>query len=170
LTTAAFINRLTVPENREGIYTMSDNLDVIVLDDDPQMCSLISEILKDFYVWGDVHSFTEFNSALAFCKKKKLGVAIFILDVYLGKKNAFDFLDQISDQCVWASEDAVIITGNASDDIVNMCIASNITYLIEKPLKAYTLKLAVRAIVSKYLRFAKRLLRDSVYADRVAKI
>jgi response regulator of citrate/malate metabolism len=97
-------------------------------------------------------------------------VAIFILDVYLGKQTAFDFLDQISDQCAWAAEDAVIITGKASDDIVNVCIASNITYLIEKPMKAYTLKLAVRAIVGKYLRFAKRLLGDSVYAGRIAQI
>ena len=149
---------------------MSDNLDVIILDDDPQMCSLIEEILKGFYVWGDVHSFTEFDKALAFCKKKKIGVAIFILDVYLGKKTAFDFLDQISDQCAWAAEDTVIISGNASDDIVNMCIASNIAHLLEKPMKAYTLKLAVRAIVGKYLRFAKRLLGDSVYAGRVAQI
>jgi hypothetical protein len=68
------------------------------------------------------------------------------------------------------SEDTVIITGNASDDIVNMCIASNINYLIEKPMKAYTLKLAVRAIVGKYLRFAKRLLSDSDYVKLVAKI
>jgi DNA-binding NtrC family response regulator len=149
---------------------MSDNLDVIVLDDDPQMCSLITDILKGFYVWGEVHSFTKMNDALAFCKKKKLGVAVFILDVYLDKKTAFDFLDQISDQCAWASEDTVMITGNASDDIVNMCIASNINYLIEKPMRAYTLKLAVRAIVGKYLRFAKRLLGDSEYAERVAKI
>jgi len=149
---------------------MSDNLDVIVLDDDPQMCSLIAEILKGFYVWGDVHSFTKFNEALAFCKKKKLGVAIFILDVYLDKKTAFDFLDQISGQCAWASEDTVMITGNASDDIVNMCIASNINYLIEKPIKSYTLKLAVRAIVGKYVRFAKRILSNSDYAKRVAEI
>jgi DNA-binding NtrC family response regulator len=149
---------------------MSDKLDVIVLDDDPQMCSLITDILESFYVWGDVHSFTNFNEALAFCKKKKLGVAVFILDVYLDKNTAFDFLDQISDQCAWASEDTVIITGNASDDVVNMCIASNITYLIEKPIKTYTLKLAVRAIVGKYLRFAKRLLGNAAYAERISKI
>lgn len=149
---------------------MSDNLDVIILDDDPQICSLITEILKDFYVWGDIHSFTNFKDALIFCKREKLGVAIFILDVYLGKKTAFDFLEQIADYYAWASEDTVIITGNASDDIVNMCIASNINFLIEKPMKAYTLKLAVRAIVGKYLRFAKRLLSDSDYVKRVAKI
>jgi len=149
---------------------MSDKLDVIVLDDDPQICSLITEILKGFYVWGDIHSFTTFSDALSFCKKKKLGMAIFILDVYLDKKTAFDFLDEIADQCAWAFEDTVIITGKASDDIVNMCIASNINYLIEKPIKSYTLKLAVRAIVGKYVRFAKRILSNSDYAKRVAEI
>jgi response regulator of citrate/malate metabolism len=149
---------------------MSSNLDVIVLDDDPQICSLITEILKGFYVWGNIHSFTTYSDALSFCKKEKLGMAVFILDVYLGKKTAFDFLDQIADQCAWAFEDTVIITGNASDDIVNMCLASNINYLIEKPIKAYTLKLAVRAIVGKYVRFAKRMLSNSDFAKRVAEI
>jgi response regulator RpfG family c-di-GMP phosphodiesterase len=140
---------------------MSDKLDVIVLDDDPQMSSLVADILEEFYVWGDVHSFTNYDKALEFCKKKKLGVAVFVLDVYLDKKNAFDFLDQISAQCAWAYEDTVIITGKASDDIVNMCIASNIHHLIEKPMRPYMLKLAVSAIVGKYLQFAKRLLGDS---------
>ncbi len=149
---------------------MSNNLDVIVLDDDPQICSLVTEILKGFYVWGNIHSFTTFSDALTFCKKEKLGMAIFILDVFLGKKTAFDFLDQIANQCAWAFEDTVIMTGFASDDIVNMCIASNINYLIEKPIKAYTLKLAVRAIAGKYVQFAKRILSNSDYAKRVAKI
>jgi AmiR/NasT family two-component response regulator len=81
-----------------------------------------------------------------------------------------DFLDQIGDKFAWATEDAVIITGNASDDIVNMCIAANVTYLLEKPIKAYTLKFAVRAIVGKYIRFAKRLLHDPNYAKTVADI
>ncbi len=149
---------------------MSDNLDVIVLDDDPQMCSLLTEMLKGFYAWGNIHSFTDFREALSFCQRKKAGVAIFILDVYLGKKTAFDFLDQIGDKFAWAAEDAVIITGNASDDIVNMCIASNINYLLEKPIKGYTLKFAVRAIAGKYIRFAKRLIHDPDYAKRVAEL
>jgi DNA-binding NtrC family response regulator len=149
---------------------MSDNLDVIVLDDDPQMCSLLTEMLKRFYAWGDIHSFIDVREALSFCRHKKMGVAIFILDVYLGKESAFDFLDQIGDKFAWAAEDAVIIAGNASDDIVNMCIASNVTYLLEKPIKSYTLQFAVRAIVGKYIRFARRLLHDPDYAKRVAEI
>jgi response regulator of citrate/malate metabolism len=149
---------------------MSDNLDVIVLDDDPQMCSLLTEMLKHFYTWGDIHSFTDVREASSFCRHMKTGVAIFILDVYLGKETAFDFLDKISEKFAWAAEDTVIITGNASDDIVNMCIASNVTYLLEKPIKGHTLKFAVRAIVGKYIRFAKRLLHDPDYAKSVAEI
>jgi response regulator of citrate/malate metabolism len=149
---------------------MSDNLDVIVLDDDPQMCSLLTDMLKHFYTWGDIHSFTDVREALSFCRHMKTGVAIFILDVYLGKETAFDFLDKISEKFAWAAEDTVIITGNASDDIVNMCVASNVTYLLEKPIKGYTLKFAVRAIVGKYIRFAKRLLHDPHYAKSVAEI
>jgi hypothetical protein len=68
-----------------------------------------------------------------------------------------------------AYEDTIIMTGKASDDVVNMCIASNITYLIEKPTRAYTLQLAVRAIVAKYIRFAKKLMEDPVLAETVAR-
>ncbi|MCG6537304.1 MAG: response regulator [Syntrophales bacterium LBB04] len=149
---------------------MSDNLDVIILDDEPLICSVITDILKSFYAWGEVHSFTDFDKALTYCKEKKVGVAIFILDVFLGHESAFSFLDEITGKFAWAPEDTIIITGNASDDIVNMCIASNITYLIEKPIKTYTLKLAVMAIVSKYLRFAKRILEDPAFAESVAKV
>jgi response regulator of citrate/malate metabolism len=148
---------------------MSDNLDVIILDDEPLICSLIKEKLRSFYVWGDIYSFTNIEEALSFCKQKKLGVAIFILDVFLDEQTCFGFLDEISDKFAWASEDTIIITGNASDEIVDMCVASNITYLIEKPIKTYTLKLAVWAIVSKYIRFAKRMMRDPAFAESVAK-
>lgn len=149
---------------------MANNLDVVVLDDDPQICTLITDILKSFYVWGDIHAFTNYREALTFCKTKKLGVAIFILDVYLDKKTAFDFLEEIADDYAWASEDTLIITGNASDEIVNMCLPLSIHTLIEKPMKAYTLKLAVRAIVGKYTLFAKRILGDPDFARGVAKL
>jgi response regulator RpfG family c-di-GMP phosphodiesterase len=148
---------------------MADNLDVIILDDEPLVCSLITDILKSFYVWGDIRSFTDFNEALSYCKEKKLGVAIFILDVYLGQESAFSFLDEISDKFAWAAEDTIIVTGNASDDIVNMCVASNISHLIEKPIKPHALKLSVMAIVTKYIRFARRILGDPVFADNVLR-
>jgi DNA-binding NtrC family response regulator len=149
---------------------MTDKLDVIILDDDPLVCSLMTHILEGFYVWGDIHSFTDYRKALSHCKKTKVGVAIFILDVFLEKETAFNFLDKIADKFTWASEDTIIVTGNASDDIVNMCISANIAHLLEKPIKPYALKLAVRAIIQKYILFARRMLQDPDYAKRMASL
>jgi DNA-binding NarL/FixJ family response regulator len=146
---------------------MSDSLDVIVVDDEPEVCSVIAEIIQTFYTWGDVFSFTDVDAAIAHCRQKKAGVAIFILDVFMGQETGFSFLDAIADDFPTACEDTIIMTGNASSDIVDMCIASDITYLIEKPIRTYTLQLAVRAIVAKYIRFAKRLLEDPILAQTV---
>jgi DNA-binding NtrC family response regulator len=147
---------------------MSDSLDIIIVDDEPEICSVIAEIITTFYTWGDVVSFTDVDTAIAHCRQKKAGVAIFILDVFMGSETGFSFLDAIADKFPMAYEDTIIMTGNASNNIVDMCIASDITYLIEKPIRTFTLQLAVRAIVAKYIRFAKRLLEDPILAQTVA--
>jgi hypothetical protein len=51
------------------------------------------------------------------------------LDVFLGEKTGFDFLDFIMDKFPMAHQDTIIITGNASDEVVKMCVALDITYL-----------------------------------------
>ena len=135
---------------------MSEGLDVIVVDDDPAVCNVIAEIIEGFYAWGKVYRFTDAEKAIAFCRNQKAGVAIFVLDVFMGKETGFGFLEAIGDKFSMAYEDTIIITGNASNDIVNMCIASDISHLIEKPIKPFALQLAVRAIVAKYIKFAKR--------------
>jgi hypothetical protein len=68
-----------------------------------------------------------------------------------------------------AHEDAVIITGNASDEVVDMCVAYDITHLLEKPVRTYALQLAVRSIVNKYIKFAKKLLQDPELAEDVSR-
>ncbi len=147
---------------------MSDSLNVIIVDDDPAVCKVVSAITESFYAWGDVICFTNADEAVAYCRALKAGFAIFILDVFMGKETGFGFLEAVSDKFPMAYEDTIIITGNASEDVVNMCVASNITYLIEKPIKPYTLQLAVRAIVAKYIRFAKRILKDPALAKSLA--
>jgi CheY-like chemotaxis protein len=67
-------------------------------------------------------------------------------------------------------EDAIMISGKASEDVVDMCLASNVTYLLEKPVKPYALQLAVRAITAKYLNFAKKLLRDPSLAQSISRL
>jgi DNA-binding NtrC family response regulator len=149
---------------------MAEGLDIIIVDDDPNICELISTIVKRFYTWGDIIPFTNSEEAIKFCLDRDIGVAIFIVDVFLGGVSGFYFLDTIEEKFPTAHSDAIIITGNASDDVVNMCIASDVNHLLEKPVKPYALQLAVRAIAEKYLKFAKKLFQDPDFAKNVSDI
>jgi CheY-like chemotaxis protein len=149
---------------------MADGLDVIVLDDDPGICEVIAELIEDFYTWGKIHSFSDPQEAISYCLNRDIGVAIFVIDVFLGGLSGFYFLDAIEEKYPTAHEDTIIISGNASDDVVNMCLASNVNYLLEKPIKPYALQLAVRAITGKYLDFAKKLLEDATFAESVSRL
>jgi DNA-binding NarL/FixJ family response regulator len=148
---------------------MSDELDVIIVDDDPGVCDVLTDIIKKFYTWGDVISFTDVDEAISYCLSREVGVGIFVIDVFLGGKSGFCFLDSIREKFPAVNEDTIIISGSASDDVVNMCISSDVNYLLEKPVRPYALQLAVRAIVMKYLTFARRLLRDPAFAADVSK-
>ncbi len=143
---------------------MSTGLDVIVVDDDPSVCGVVSEIITRFYEWGRVRTFTTADDAIAYCAAQRTGVAVFVVDVLIDAKTGFDVLREISRTFPMAHEDAIIMTGSASDEIVQMCLARDITYLIEKPIRAYTLQMAVRSIVAKYTRFARKLLTDPALA------
>ena len=149
---------------------MPDGLDVIIIDDDKGICDIIQELVESFYNWGDVISFSNADEAINYCLQRDIGVAIFIIDVFLGGLSGFYFLDAIEKKFPTAHEDSIIISGNASDDVVNMCLASRVNYLLEKPIKPYALQLAVKAITGKYLNFAKKLLQDSTYAASIAKL
>ncbi|MEE4263305.1 MAG: response regulator [Desulfobacteraceae bacterium] len=149
---------------------MSDGLDVIVLDDDPGICEIVSELIESFYTWGKVYSFSDPEKAISFCLERDIGVAIFVVDVFLGGLSGFYFLDAIDERYPTAHEDTIMISGNASDDVVNMCLASNVYYLLEKPVKPYALQLAVRAITAKYLDFAKKLMQDTDFAEHVSRL
>jgi DNA-binding NtrC family response regulator len=149
---------------------MAEGLDIIIVDDDPNICELISAIVKRFYTWGEIIPFTNSEEAIKFCLDRDIGVAIFIVDVFLGGVSGFYFLDTIEEKFPTAHSDAIIITGNASDDVVNMCIASDVNHLLEKPVKPYALQLAIRAIAEKYLKFAKKLFQDPDFAKNVSDI
>ena len=149
---------------------MSSGLDVIVIDDDPGICETIAELIDSFYTWGKVYCFSDPDEAIGFCLKRDIGLGIFVVDVFLGGLSGFYFLDAIEQKYPTVHEDTIIISGHASDDVVNMCLASNVSYLLEKPMKPYALQLAVRAITAKYLDFAKKLFQDRGFAESVAKL
>ncbi len=148
---------------------MSNGLDVIIIDDDASVANFTSKTIKKFYTWGKVYVFTDIDAAINYCINKESGIAIFVVAVFLKDASGFYFLDAIGEKFPSAHKDSIMITGNANDDIVNMCVASKVNYLLEKPIKPYTLQLAVRSITGKYLDFAKKLLRDPVFARNMAK-
>jgi DNA-binding NtrC family response regulator len=149
---------------------MSQGLDVMVLDDDPGISQVLKELIESFYTWGTVVAFSNAEKAVEWCLKREVGLSIFVVDVFLKGMSGFSFLDSIEPKFPSAHEDAIIISGKASEDVVDMCLASNVTYLLEKPVKPYALQLAVRAITAKYLKFAKKLLRDPFFAKNIAKL
>jgi DNA-binding NtrC family response regulator len=149
---------------------MPRGLDVIIVDDDPSVCEVVSHMIRRFYTWGDVRHFTKAEDAIQYCLKQKYGVAIFILDIMMGNETGFDLLDAISEKYPMAYEDTIIITGNASDEVVQMCVSLDITHLIEKPIRLHTLQMAVRSIVSKYTKFAKRLIMDPSLAETLSML
>ncbi len=149
---------------------MSAGLDVIIIDDEQNICEVISQMIGKFYVWGEILCFNDVDKALEYCLKQDVGVAIFILDVFIGDKNGFSFLDVVEKRFPSAANDTIMITGKASNDVVDMCVATGVNHLLEKPIKPYALQLAVRSIVNKYLSFAKRLLTDPLFAESIERI
>ena len=103
---------------------MADGLDVIIVDDDPSVCKVVADTVKSFYTWGEVRHFNDADEAILYCLSSPIGVGIFIVDVFLGGKSGFFFLDAVERKFPSAHKDAIVVTGNASEDVVNMCMAS----------------------------------------------
>jgi DNA-binding NarL/FixJ family response regulator len=131
---------------------------------------LVTDTVQSFYAWGEVRSFSDPDEAILYCLSSSVGVAIFIVDVFLGGNSGFSFLDAVEKKYPSVHKDAIVVTGNASEDVVNMCMASNVNYLLEKPLRPFALQFAVRAIAEKYISFAKRLMEDQAFASSVASL
>jgi response regulator of citrate/malate metabolism len=149
---------------------MSDGLDLMIVDDEQHVCEVLSETIKKFYTWGDVLIFNDYENAVSYCLARDKGLMIFILDVFVGESNGFAFLDAIAEKYPNANYDTVMISGMASEDVVDMCIATGVNHLLEKPVRNYALQLAIRSIVMKYVKFAKKLLSDTEFAELIDRI
>jgi len=149
---------------------MSDGLDILIIDDEKELCDVLSSQIEKFYTWGDVTTCTDVERAVSYCRSRPGSIMIFVIDVFVGESNGFLFLDAIADKYPNCYHDTIMITGNANDDVVDMCVASGVNHLLEKPVRPYALQLAVRSIVSKYLKFAKMLLNDPEFAENIERI
>ncbi|MFH1059435.1 MAG: response regulator [Pseudomonadota bacterium] len=149
---------------------MSSGLDVIILDDDPAVSGLLAAQVGRFHREGQVFAFSDFLEARTFCFNRASSLAIFVLDAFLGQYSAFDFLAAVAVHYPLAAEDTLIVTGRASDELVGRCMAAGVNHLLEKPIRPYALQFAIRAIASKYLRFAKQITGDADLARQVEQL
>ena len=140
-----------------------ENIDVIVVDDSKDVCELITSTIKRFYTFGSVIGFCDVFKAIKYCLGRESGIAIFITDLFLGGASGFFFIDSIEEKFPNARSDAIFVTGNCSYDILELCDTSGINYILEKPIKNTLLKLAVRAIATKYLNFNNKLFRNPAF-------
>lgn len=149
---------------------MSNGLDVIIVDDDADVCEITAGFVNQFYVWGEVYVFSSVEEATEYCLIREGSIAIFAVDVFLGDTTGFMFLDKMSEKYPSVYEDSIMITGDANNEVVNTCVAAGINHLLEKPVRAYALQLAIRSIVAKYLNFSRKLLDEPGFADMVAEL
>ena len=139
----------------DGDRFMARGIDIIILDEEPIICESISTILRGFYTWGDIYSFTRIDEAISHVFLRDVCIGIFIVDVYLEERNGFQFLEAIKTKNPMVCNDAVMMTENASDAVVDKCLASRINNLLEKPIKPYELQFTIRSVIEKYVRVAK---------------
>jgi hypothetical protein len=92
---------------RKTGVSMSGGLDIIIVDDDPSVGNLLATIIKKFYTWGEIIVFTDVDEAIQHCLNRDVGVAIFIVDVFLEDKTGFFFLDAIEKKFPTSHEDAI---------------------------------------------------------------
>lgn len=149
---------------------MSKGLDVIIIDDEADICEITAGFVNQFYAWGEIYVFSTVEEATEYCMIREGSIAIFVVDVFLGGTTGFMFLDSISEKYPSVYEDSIMITGDANDEVVNTCVAAGINHLLEKPLRAYALQLAIRSIVSKYLNFSRKLLEEPSFAEMVSEL
>lgn len=145
-------------------------LDLIILDDEPEVARVLGLMAEEFYSWGKVRVFTDYLEARTFCFNRGASLGIFLLDVYLGEYSAFDFIEAVRLHYPMAPDDTIVITGLADESIVESCLVAGVGYLLEKPVKPFSLQFAVRTLVSKYVRFAPKLMSDPALARDIQRI
>ncbi len=145
-------------------------LDLIILDDEPQVAEILGRMAQRFYTWGKVHIFDDYLTARTFCFNRGASLGLFVLDVFLKNHSAFDFIEAVRLHYPMAAEDTIVITGRADEDVVENCLVAGVSCLLEKPVRPYALQFAVRTLVSKYVNFAPRLLSDSALSRDVARL
>ena len=129
---------------------MHDGLDVIIVDDDPGVCQVISEIIKSFYVWGDVFTFTDVDDAsdgteaLEKLREKRYGLVI--SDWNMEPMTGYELLKEVRADEELNRTPFIMITAESNTENVIAAKKAGVSNYIVEPSNAGTLKAKIAAV------------------------
>jgi DNA-binding NtrC family response regulator len=141
-----------------------NEVELLVLDDDPKMVEGLSEILEgEGYV---VTPFESPDSALVVLKRQRFSIAL--VDLIMPGKNGIDVLKEINKHC--PNTKVIIITGFATIESAVEAMKAGATDYISKPFKINEIQNVIKKVLEE-IRFEKDISRISRTSgsDRVLK-
>ncbi|MEO6346803.1 MAG: ATP-binding protein, partial [Aquaticitalea sp.] len=110
------------------------DLKAIVVDDDPSLRQLITDILKQHKI--EVHGFEDAKAALS--EMDKLSFDLIITDIQLPKMNGFHFMETVKKMPTYQQQPIIAMTGRMDLDAEHF-LESGFSSVIFKPFTADTL-------------------------------
>ena len=123
---------------------MEKKLSILLVDDEAIVGNRLKPALTK--IGYDVEAFEDPKDAMLRLDEKEFDIVI--TDIMMSEVNGIQLLEFV--QSKNERTKVIMITGYASEDVVNRCVASDVHHLLEKPIEPYALQLALRAIVAKY--------------------
>jgi CheY-like chemotaxis protein len=122
--------------------TPTDRLDVLIVDDDPDIRDAVGECLR--YEGYDVHSAADGRDAL---DRLEYGLrpAVILLDLMMPVLNGFDVLEALKSRPEWKSIPVVIVSANRGYEVEDL---SGAVSILRKPVNVDRLLAAVEQAVA----------------------
>jgi CheY-like chemotaxis protein len=122
--------------------TPTDRLDVLIVDDDPDIRDAVGECLR--YEGYDVHSAADGRDAL---DRLEYGLrpAVILLDLMMPVLNGFDVLEALKSRPEWKSIPVVIVSANRGYEAEDL---SGAVSVLRKPVNVDRLLAAVEQAVA----------------------
>ncbi len=106
---------------------------ILVVDDDPSICSALKRILRNFVTNNNIELHTAYSAskAMDYIDKMNNEIRIIISDHRMPGGNGIDFLQTISDK--YPDIITILLTGHAGVSDINRIVNAGVYAFIEKP-------------------------------------
>jgi len=112
---------------------------ILVVDDDPNVCAALHAALADGYV---VHSASTGAEALTILQGQ--AIAVILLDAFLTREHGLDLVPRIRKHC---AAPVLLITGHSSEELAIRALNAQVNGYLKKPFDVAALRTAVRQLL-----------------------